>query len=521
MQAPRIRLARLHSNNNDIENGDRSAEKRAKMAKARARRRTRLSAVLGMRKPSVTMVSLSNLRRKLNDDDDADPDVQVFDLMQEKIKMKAFRKRMHWKWRNWCDEKGFPQEISLEEYAERREKDPEKFAEEYPSILWQEERTKRIEREALEKQRQEEKEARRLFAEEAIRRQKLDAHSEKMRLYIKRHNHLFDIEDQRVVDQMVKDKERVLRLEEFENARHANEVRDRLAKEAKEKQEAEEKLAWEREKEEVRLENIRRDNERIDQELTDRVQAIMISSGTTEGKKRTKRPFRSPESITVRFVGEVDSLDAGLLQYNIFPLADYVKRFPRAKDASKQFPHLFLTTTTKVIGHQLGAEGTGALARALSAGAFPRMQRLRLNWCAMEFAGCNALAKAINTGQCAYLVKLSLRGNALGCGSVKALAEALEKENVAPKLTTIDLAKNRIACDGAKAIAHLLLNPVAAYALASIDLDSNQVCELGAHALARAARVRTQVAEIRLTSNRIPRKDMQKLRNLIPISLKI
>ncbi|GBG32161.1 NLR family CARD domain-containing protein 3 [Hondaea fermentalgiana] len=469
--------------------------------------------------PRVNLLNAGSLRRKFKDDDD-DFDVRLLDLVKDKLKMQAFRKRMHWKWRAWCDEQGFPQEFSMEEYAERREKDPEKFAEEFPSILWQEERRRRLETEEATRKKEAEKKARREAADEAIRQEKMRVQEAKMRVYLIEHDKQAALQDAASIEAVQRVKEKVIRLEHFEDERHALETKTRLEQQEAERLAADGKAAQERASEEARLANEARDARLANEALTETVESIMICSGTKHRPVRSKPPSRRPDAISVRFAGELDTLDSVLLEFNLFPMADFMRRFPRARDAAKQFPHLFLSTTHHVDGVRLGVEGARAMSICLKAGAFPRMAHLRLGWSAMEFSGCQAISRALATGVCAYLTHLSLRGNGLGCGSLAALAEALRtRPDTTPKLVSVDFAFNRVECKGAKALAHLLLDAAAVRTLEIVNLDSNNIGAQGGTAIVRAAATRSSLRKISITSNRIDARTMQSLRQRAPATV--
>mmetsp|Transcript_18543 Transcript_18543/g.34355 ORF Transcript_18543/g.34355 Transcript_18543/m.34355 type:complete len:298 (+) Transcript_18543:181-1074(+) len=223
------------------------------------------------------------------------------DVVMDSLKLKATRKRIWWKVRAYAFKKGFPMEVSMEEYNERREKNEAKFNKEYPSILWQEQHRAAILHDAQEKLRKAEhyEKKRNLQIEKnaikyAKERERRKAFSEAQRKEI-------DALDVSMLKKRLRDLGRIQRLEDFEKETHERMLQDK--KDALEaKRQEEERIRLEQQEADRQQEILAlQDKEREQQELTARVDLIMRRSGTLPAESKDKPVTRSSGTVVVRY----------------------------------------------------------------------------------------------------------------------------------------------------------------------------------------------------------------------------
>lgn len=461
-------------------------------------------------------VSVQDLRHKgdhVGGSDEEDDGVNVAALLKDRLLLGPRRRRWRWKLLDRLHEAGLPQEVALSEYLARREKNEEKFLEEFPSIGWQERRVETLE------------EDRRAAAHKAQKRQNkvrkklqerqdasLRTHA-RMSKYRAEHTLELEREDRAMIAKMAHDKVKLQRLEQEENVRHTARVRreaEHARKEAARRAAEDAEAARSAEAERLRLAQEAADAEAA---LQARVERIMTSSGTKAPESKRQRPVeRASDCLAVRFEPELDENDGVLMCFNLLPLSQYVKRFPRAKDHAKVFPAFFAATSTVLAAKNLGAAGARALGRALQVRCCPRLRDLRLSWNNIEFRGCAALAKALAAGACPHLESLALAGNSLGDESAEVLCKAICDDKRLPRLAAVDLSSNLLRANGAHSVSHLLLAPKCPKALASVRLCCNRISDAGAMALHQALRVRPELC-VKMRHNHVSERCLAELAN--------
>lgn len=387
----------------------------------------------------------------------------------------------------------------------RRKLNPKKFAQEFPSVLWQEDRLQKQRTDELFSQRQLEKAASLASHEQQLENQAKIVLEQKLEAFRNKEQKKRNEIDVKAIEAIEIGIDRLGRLKHFEIDRLETLKRTQLEQKRLDDQITRENEIALAEKKEIedKFENERKLAE--EQDLIDRVNSIMRRTGIMKSVTNKQKEYSeiSKTIAMIRFACCNDDQDAKLRAFNVWPMAQYTKRFPTAKDYNRQFSHLFNPIVQTVKGQTLQVAGGAALGKCLAGGGFPQMVKLDLCWNRLKFFGIRGLCEGLP--KCKVLTSLILSGNLLGDDSIDVLKSALLGNST---LIYLDLENNDIADKGAASVARVIFSGVP---LQVVKLKSNRITSAGAGSLAKAGIASVSIKVIAIKNNPVPPRDAKRI----------